>query len=79
MNFKQKQIIDLFTKFGKASFRIWFSGKEGEGEFKTWYSNGQLWMHRFYKNGKLDGEYKAWNRNGQTIEYALYKNGKKID
>ena len=45
------------------------------GEYKKWYSNGQLWQHYFYKNGKLDGEQKCWYENGHLLEHSFYKNG----
>ena len=54
---------------------IWFSGIEGEGEYKEWHYNGQLWEHSFWKNGKYDGEYKHWNDNGQLTAHSFFKNG----
>ena len=78
MNFKQQQITELFTKFGKELFSIWLSGKEGEGEYKTWYSNGQIMRVSFWKNNKLNGEFKSWSINGKVKDYALYKDGKRV-
>ena len=46
-----------------------------EGEYKCWYSNGQLFQHCFYKNGKLDGEFKLWRIDGELAQHCLYKNG----
>ena len=76
MNKKRQVIKDIFTKFGKLNFGVWISGAGGEGEYKSWYSNGQIHAHAFYKNDKLEGEYKYWYKNGQIEEHSFYKNGK---
>ena len=57
---------------------IWFSGIEYEGEYKKWFSNGQLWIHCFCEGDKLHGEYKRWYSDGQLWEHSFYKDGKKI-
>jgi antitoxin component YwqK of YwqJK toxin-antitoxin module len=51
------------------------SGKE-QGEFKWWYSDGQLQMHCFYVDGKRHGEYKAWHPNGQLSRNCFFVDGK---
>lgn len=76
MNFRRKAIIDIFTKFGEEGLEIWFSGKRGEGEYKWWLENGQIWEHGFYGNGNREGEYKQWYTNGQIYKHSFYKNGK---
>ena len=77
MNLRRWGIIHLFTKFGKEDFDIWFSGVEGEGEYKRWHDDGKIGGHSFYKDGKLHGEYKTWWPNGQMLEHAFCKNGKR--
>jgi len=47
-----------------------------DGEYKVWRSNGQLYIHCFYKNDKLDGESKHWHDNGQLFELRYFKNGR---
>ena len=46
------------------------------GEFKSWYSNGTLYKHCFYENGKAHGEYKSWWTNGTLEAHCFYKNNK---
>jgi len=46
-----------------------------DGEFKSWWPNGQLFVHCYYRNGKFDGEYKSWDENGEMLEHYYYKNG----
>ena len=75
---KRKQIIKVFTDLKKLKEDgIWFSGIEGEGEYKEWYKNGKLYLHYNYnKEGKRDGDYKQWHNNGQLNIHILYKNDK---
>jgi len=54
MNITKKQIKNLFINPQKAIGNgLWFSGHKGDGEYKEWYENGQLWQHCFYKDGKI--------------------------
>ena len=77
MNLRRKGIKDIFTKLKKEDFGIWFSGIDGEGEFKSWHENGQIWQHFFYKDGDVHGEYKNWYVNGRMAEHSFYKNGER--
>jgi len=78
MNLRHEGIIDVFTNLGKRAFCVWFSGKNGEGEYKSWHSNGQLWKHAFFKNGEYDGAYKEWYEDGEMWEHSVWKDGKKV-
>ena len=55
---------------------IWF-GEENNSEFKSWYSNGQLYVHCFYKDGRREDEFKRWHDN-ELLFHELYKDGKLI-
>lgn len=57
---------------------IFFSGVEGEGEYKQWYSNGNLQMHYFYKKGKAQGRCRLWSYDGKLLIDRLYENGESI-
>ena len=75
---KREQIKNLFTNPQKTmEDGLWFSGIEGEGEYKKWWSNGQLFTHAFYKDGEKDGEYKGWHISGKLGQHGFYENGKK--
>jgi len=69
MNLRHKGIIDLFTKYGKQPFDIWFSGKYREGEYKVWHETGQILQHSSWKNRRPNSE--MW-------EHSVWKNGKKV-
>jgi hypothetical protein len=56
---------------------VWLSGVKGEGEFKRWHRNGQLWFHCYFKNDKMEGEFKEWYDNAQIKTHCFFKNGKK--
>jgi len=75
MSLRYKGIKDIFTKFGKEEFDIWFSGEEKEGEFKVWWSSGQIYKHSFWKNGELNGKHEKWFENGKPAGRWFYKNG----
>ena len=77
MNFKQQQVENIFTKFGKELFGVWFSGEKRKGERKSWYISGQLHEHSFYLNNKLHSERKEWWGNGQIWEHSFWKNGRR--
>jgi len=72
-----KQIKDLFTNPVKAMMSgLWYSGIEGEGEYKQWHDNGKLQEHAFHKNGFRDGEFKQWFFSGQLEIHCFFKNNK---
>ena len=71
---KYEQIKKVFTNLNKLKQEgIWFSGKEGEGEYKEWWESGQLWEHCFYKHDNEIGEYKRWYENGQLSLHCFYR------
>ena len=51
-------------------------GKE-EGEWVSYYDNGQLWYKGEYKDGKEEGVWVSYWDNGQLWRKGKYKNGKK--
>jgi len=55
---------------------IWLNGFQGEGEYKEWYTNGQLFIHNHFKNGKLNGKFESRRKNGQLYVRCYYKNDK---
>jgi len=75
---KREYIRKVFTNLDKLKAKgIYFSGVNGEGEYKRWwYDNGQLKIHCFYKNDKLNGEYKEWYSSGKLNTHCFYKNNK---
>ncbi len=54
--------------------------KEGreDGEYKEWYSNGQLMRQCYYKEGKEECVYKEWDEEGSLIVYKIYANGEVV-
>jgi hypothetical protein len=50
------------------------NGKK-EGEWRSFYSSGQLKEKGFYKNGSLIGEWVTYHENGQVEHKGSYKNG----
>jgi len=46
-----------------------------DGEYKSWYDNGQAHVQCHYLNGELEGEYKSWHSSGQLWWHCHYVNG----
>ncbi len=62
----------------KTDTRHYFIDEQNrkQGEYKSYYDDGQLWGHAFYLNDKRHGEYKYYRSNGQLFEQSFYINGK---
>ena len=74
-NYIKKAFIDVV---GLKMHGIFFSGINGEGEFKMWYPTDNIEVHCFYKNKEIDGVYKRWTNGGDLKKHQLYDNGKMI-
>lgn len=46
-----------------------------QGEYKSFYKNGNKRLHCFFKNDVEHGEYKYWDPNGVLITHYLCING----
>ncbi len=47
-----------------------------EGEYNTYYENGNIKEKGYYINGLIEGEYNTYYENGNIYIRCLYKNGK---
>jgi len=80
MNLKKQQIRDVFINLKQLKGNgIWFDGEKDKGEYKEWWSNGQLYIHCFFngKNGykdKYKGVYKEWGGNGKLERHIIFNN-----
>jgi len=72
---KRKIIIES-NNFKCKQEHFILPNQKKHGEYKAWFSNGPLFVHCFYKDGKIDGEFKSWHNNGQLHIQCFYKNGK---
>jgi len=71
-----KQIINPFTNPKQTmDDGLWFSGHDGEGEYRKWYGNGQLYQYCYYKNGEKMVNVR---RGIQTVNYGHIIFGKMI-
>ena len=72
-------IYENIIKVDEEGYKEEYTDRYGkkEGEYKRWYSNGQLWVQLYYKERKLDGESKWWYDNGQLEFQKYYKEGKR--
>jgi len=73
---EEKESGIYLSNKGKIIIGHYNMPKNFTGEYKSWWDNEQLYLHRYYKNGELHGKYKQWHDNGQLWSFCYYKNGK---
>jgi antitoxin component YwqK of YwqJK toxin-antitoxin module len=63
----------------KSKYQHYFVDENGQkqGEFKAWYSNGQLRMHCFFVDDKPHGESKWWHKSGQLQMHCFLVHDKR--
>lgn len=72
----QRYSLDGMSSLNKIKKWLEYPLNENEdGDFKTYYKNGQLELLENYENGQLNGTRKIWYPNGQMMTIANYKNG----
>lgn len=49
-----------------------------DGEYKEWYSNGQIKVEAYYKNGQLEGAYNKFYSNGNKRLESNYKDNVRV-
>ena len=61
----------------KNKYEHYFEDNQGrkQGEYKTWWENGNLNRHGFYVNDVYHGEYKAFRANGKPFNHCFNVNG----
>ncbi len=71
-------VYRLYSSDNKTQIReeYFIFNYKTEGEYKTYYDSGQLFITSNYKNGKLEGECKKYYDSGQLFITSNYKNGK---
>ena len=62
----------------KNKYNDYYKDDQGrcQDESKWYRSNGRLYRHCHYKDGKFHGEYKSYNEDGSLNEHTYYENGK---
>jgi len=75
------QMEGSYSSFDKTikESSLWCNYKTNtkEGEFKTWYKNGQLERKANYSKGLRDGLHEYWYSNGELESIQNYTNGQK--
>ena len=62
----------------KSDTRHYFLDAQGrmQGEYKSWWPNGNMWGHCFYIDDKCHGECKWWRKDGTLMQHYFYAHGK---
>jgi len=70
----------LFTLYSTTGSKMiegeYHDGKQ-EGEWKTWYENGQRSAIDHFRDGVQDGAHLSWYDNGQPAAQGTYVKGKR--
>lgn len=69
--------VQFFNIDGNLKSNGYMIGKNREGKWEYFFSNGKKLSEEFYANGKLDGVLKNYYNNGKLTEETYYKNGLK--
>ena len=74
-----KKFSDVpFTGEFKSRFEHgWIEAGKREGQWVTYFKNGQVWIKGSFKNGNWDGQWVDYHENGQLFREGNYENGRK--
>jgi antitoxin component YwqK of YwqJK toxin-antitoxin module len=62
---------------GKIHDQVIMVGNKWNGEYNSWWHNGNKCIETTYKDHKLHGNYLYWNEEGTLKEKCFYKDGEK--
>jgi len=62
---------------GKIHDKVIMVDDKWNGEYNSWWHNGNKCTKTTYKNDKLDGEWEHWSEHGTLKEKCFYKDGEK--
>lgn len=63
---------------GKIHDKVIMIGDKWNGEYKSWWNNGNKCIETTYKDDKIHGEYTYWNEDGTLKEKSVYEDGVKV-
>ena len=66
-----------YESTGKLHYRVMMIDGKWNGEYTSYWNNGNICTKCYYKNDKLDGEWEYWNQDGTLKEKIIYKYGEK--
>ena len=62
---------------GKLHDQVIMIGGKWNGEYNSWWHNGNKCIETTYKDDKIHGDYLYWNEDGTLKEKCVYENGEK--
>jgi|GEM_PF-2388526 len=78
-NYTGKLLHGSFEKFDRKEALLEkgaFAYGLKDGDWLTWYANGNVATKRHWDEGIRDGDFADYNVNGQTLRKGAYRNGK---
>jgi antitoxin component YwqK of YwqJK toxin-antitoxin module len=74
--YKEWWIINEGEYSGPLASQSFYKKGVRQGEYKTWFESGQLYVDTNYKDNVYHGEYKSYYEDGMKYIEASYINGK---
>ncbi|NBV99690.1 MAG: hypothetical protein EBR67_09345 [Proteobacteria bacterium] len=71
------ELTRYYVYDGKIHDRVIMVGDKWNGEYNSWWRNGNKCIETTYKDHKLHGNYLYWNEDGTLKEKCFYKDGEK--
>jgi antitoxin component YwqK of YwqJK toxin-antitoxin module len=76
--YENTYFLDNYVNKRKISLKCYYKEGKKEGEYSTYYENGQMNIKCNYYNDEINGEYNKYNeRSGRLVMKCNYNNGVK--
>ena len=75
--YRHNELTRYYEWDGKIQDQVIMVGNKWNGEYNSWWHNGNKCTKTTYKNDKLDGEWEYWSEDGTLKEKCFYKDGEK--
>ncbi len=75
INYDTYELTRYYECDGKLHYQVIMEGDKWNGEYKSWWHNGNKCIETTYKDDKINGEYTYWNEDGTLKEKCEYKDG----
>jgi antitoxin component YwqK of YwqJK toxin-antitoxin module len=78
INYDTYEFSRYYECDGKIHDKVITEGDKWNGEYKSWWHNGNKCIETTYKDDKIHGDYTYWNEDGTLREKSVYKDGVKV-
>jgi antitoxin component YwqK of YwqJK toxin-antitoxin module len=75
INYDTYELSRYYECDGKLHYQVIMEGDKWNGEYKSWWHNGNKCIETTYKDDEIHGEYTYWNEDGTLREKKYYNEG----